>query len=102
MFSGLTVLFHNDFFIKIKLSIIDGILALALFIGLAMGKQPLKALLGEALKLSDETWRKLTFRYALFFAALALHARMPATQLVKAVPSLLSWGAAFSGKGTMR
>lgn len=37
-----------------------------------------------------------------FFAALALHARVPATRLVKAVPSLLSWGAACSGKGTMR
>jgi flavin-dependent dehydrogenase len=36
------------------------------------------------------------------FAALALHARMPATQLVKTIPSLLSWGAIFSGKGTMR
>lgn len=36
------------------------------------------------------------------FAALALHVRVPATQLVKAVPSLLSWGAAFSGKGATR
>jgi intracellular septation protein len=72
LFSGLTVIFHNDFFIKIKLSIIDGLLALALFIGVAMGKQPLKALLGEALKLSDAAWRKLTLRYGMFFAALAL------------------------------
>src|SRR5690606_13640732 len=40
--------------------------------GLAMGKQPLKALLGEALKLRDETWRKLTINYAVFFLALAI------------------------------
>ena len=37
---------------------------------------------------------------ASLFAHAAMGARAPATALVKAVPSLLNWGAALSGKGT--
>jgi flavin-dependent dehydrogenase len=37
---------------------------------------------------------------AAMFAHTAMHARAPATALVKMAPSLLSWGAALSGKGT--
>jgi flavin-dependent dehydrogenase len=36
---------------------------------------------------------------ASLFARAAIHARAPATALVKAAPSLLTWGAALSGKG---
>jgi menaquinone-9 beta-reductase len=36
---------------------------------------------------------------AALFAQAACHARRPATALVKAAPSLLTWGAALSGKG---
>jgi flavin-dependent dehydrogenase len=37
---------------------------------------------------------------ASLFAHTAIGARAPATALVKAVPSLLTWGASLSGKGT--
>ena len=72
VFAGLALVVHDSIFIKIKLTIIDGILACALLAGQAMGKAPLKALLGEALKLQDATWKRLTLRYALFFAFIAV------------------------------
>lgn len=71
VFAGLALFFHNTDFIKMKMTVIDVLLAGALFIGLAMKKQPLKALLGQALTLTDDTWRKLTVRYAVFFLTLA-------------------------------
>jgi flavin-dependent dehydrogenase len=36
---------------------------------------------------------------ASLFARVAMHARAPATALVRAAPSVLNWGAALSGKG---
>ena len=72
VFAGLALIFHNDIFVKIKLTIIDSLLAGALLIGLAMGKAPLKAMLGDALKLQDGTWKKLTVRYAVFFLIVAV------------------------------
>lgn len=72
LFASLALIFHDTIFIKIKLTIIDALLAAALLGGLAMGKAPLKAMLGDALKLTDATWRKLTVRYALFFLLLAI------------------------------
>jgi len=70
-FSVLTVLFKDPVFIKIKMTIIDGLIGGVLLIGLALKKQPLKVLLGEALKLKDEAWPRMTLYYALFYLAMA-------------------------------
>ena len=70
-FSVLTVIFKDPVFIKIKMTIIDGLIGAVLLGGLALKKQPLKALLGDALKLKDEAWPKLTLYYALFYLAMA-------------------------------
>jgi intracellular septation protein len=72
VFAALALIFHNSVFIKIKLTIIDGIFAVLLLGGLAMGKAPLKSVLGPALTLSDPAWKALTLRYGLLFAALAI------------------------------
>ena len=72
VFASLALIFHDTAFIKMKLTIVDSLLAAALLGGLAMGKQPLKAMLGEALKLTDPTWRRLTINFGLFFIALAV------------------------------
>jgi intracellular septation protein len=71
VFGGLTLFFHDSRFVKIKPTVTNLCFAAALVGGLAMGKNPLKALLGEALPLPDEAWRKLTVRYAVFFLAMA-------------------------------
>ena len=72
VFASLALIFHDTIFIKIKLTIIDGILACSLLAGQAMGKAPLKALLGGQLNMSDATWGKLTVRYAAFFVLVAV------------------------------
>lgn len=70
-FAVLTVIFKDGVFVKIKMTIVNVIIAGVLLGGVALKKEPLKALLGEALKLRDEAWPKLTVYYALFYLALA-------------------------------
>lgn len=70
-FSLLTVFFHDTVFVKIKMTIIDVLIGGVLIGGLLLKKQPLKALLGEALKLKETAWPRLTLYYALFYFAMA-------------------------------
>lgn len=63
----LTVLTHDPVFVKIKMTIVDVLIASVLVGGLMMKKQPLKALLGETLRLKDEAWPRMTLYYALFY-----------------------------------
>jgi len=67
----LTLVFKDPVFVKMKPTAVNTALGLAMLGGLAAGKSPLKALLGEALHLSEPTWRRLTLRYGLFFLCLA-------------------------------
>lgn len=70
-FAVLTVVFKDPVFIKIKMTIVNVLIGAVLLGGVVLKKQPLKALVGEALKLRDEAWPKLTVFYALFYLALA-------------------------------
>ena len=71
VFGGLTLAFHDPRFIKIKPTVVNVIFGMALLIGMAMGRNPLKWLLGEALSLPEEAWRKLILRYAGYFLVMA-------------------------------
>ena len=71
VFGGLTLWLQDETFIKVKLTIINLLLAAILFVGLLTGRPLLKALLGDALQLTDAGWRGLTLRYAVFFCVLA-------------------------------
>jgi intracellular septation protein len=71
IFGGLTIWLQDETFIKMKPTIILTLFAVALAGGLAIGKPPLKFLMGSALELDDAGWRKLTLRFALFFIATA-------------------------------
>lgn len=71
-FGLLTLIFHDPAFVKIKPTAINLGLAAVLLIGLKLGKNPLKMLMGDALQLSDAGWRRLTFRYGVFFACVAV------------------------------
>ena len=71
VFGGLTLIFNDTRFIKIKATAINGALGVLLLGGLALGKNPLKLLLGEALKMPNEGWRKLGLRYGIFYLCLA-------------------------------
>ncbi|MDV6332092.1 inner membrane-spanning protein YciB [Asticcacaulis sp. 201] len=69
-FSVLTVVFKDPTFVKIKMTIVDAIIGSILLGALVLKKEPLKALLGDSLKLKDAAWPKLTIYYALFYYAM--------------------------------
>jgi intracellular septation protein len=71
VFGGLTLFFHDPRFIQIKPTVTDSIFGIALLAGLALRKNPLKFMIGDALPLPDEAWRALTLRYAVFFLVMA-------------------------------
>jgi intracellular septation protein len=72
LFGGLTLLFHDPRILKIKPTVINLVLATILFGGLALRRNPLKLLLGEALALPDDVWRKLTIRFGCLYVVLAV------------------------------
>ena len=71
IFGGLTIYFDNEVFIKMKPTIINLIFAIILYGGMLVKKPLLKILLGAALRLEEEGWRILTYRWIGFFIALA-------------------------------
>ena len=87
IFGGLTLVFHDERFIKVKPTILYGLLGLFLITGALRGKNPLKVLMGDAFHLPDPVVRTLTLRYALFFFALAI-----ANEAVWRTQSTVTWG----------
>lgn len=71
VFGALTLALHDEELIKIKVTAINLLLAGILGVGLLRGRPALKALFGESFQLTDEGWRRLTARFALFFLFLA-------------------------------
>lgn len=72
VFGGLTLILHDDLFIKMKPTIVNSIFASILFGGLLFGHALLKYLFGEVFRLTETGWRVLTFRWACFFVLLAV------------------------------
>lgn len=72
VFGGLTLWLNDERFIKMKPTIVQAIFSVVLFGGLLWRKPLLKPLLGSAWQLTDRGWYILTFRFALFFAAMAV------------------------------
>jgi intracellular septation protein len=70
-FGALTFYFDNPVFIKIKPTVINCIFGAALLGGLAFNKPLLPIVLDSALHIDDAGWRKLTFRWGIFFFVLA-------------------------------
>jgi intracellular septation protein len=72
IFGSLTLIFHDETLIKIKPTALYLLFAAALFVGIWLGKPLLKILFDGALHVTEEGWRKLTWRWAFFFVALAI------------------------------
>lgn len=72
IFGGLTLVFEDDFFIKIKPTIVQLLFAAVLLGGLAINKVWLKLVIGKAVNMPDAAWRTLTIRFAVFFIVMAL------------------------------
>src|SRR4029077_5291548 len=71
VFGGLTLVLRDDTFIKMKPTIIYLLFAGVLLGGLALNKPLLAIVFDSVFDLTEEGWRKLTLRWAIFFLALA-------------------------------
>ncbi len=71
VFGGAALISHNKWFMIWKFTILDTILGLGLIIGQFMGKNGIRALLGEQVTLPDAVWGKLCHAWGIFFIALA-------------------------------
>ena len=92
VFGVLTIVFNDDLFVKLKVTVLNASLAIALIGGYLLKKQPLKALLGSVIPVNDAAWRTLTLRYGLYFAAVAI-----VNELVRS-EALVAWAAARMGQ----
>jgi intracellular septation protein len=72
VFGGLTLLLQDELFIKLKPTIIYLLFAGTLFGGMVFRKPLLAMVFDQMFHLTEEGWRKLTVRWALFFVALAV------------------------------
>jgi intracellular septation protein len=72
VFGALTFWFNDPRFAYVKPTIINSIFAAILAAGLLRGRSLMKIVLGDSLQLTDEGWRTLTVRWAVFFAAMAV------------------------------
>jgi intracellular septation protein len=72
VFGGLTLVLHDDTFIKMKPTIIYVLFGGLLLGGLYFNKPLLAIVFDSVFDLSAEGWRKLTLRWAIFFLALAV------------------------------
>ncbi|MDN7126721.1 septation protein IspZ [Pseudidiomarina sp. 1APR75-33.1] len=72
IFGTVTLLLRDEWFIKLKVSVIYVAIALLLLIGLWWKKRsPLQHFLGEEINLPDFAWRRLTYAWVIFSLSLA-------------------------------
>ena len=72
VFGGLTLVLHDETFIKMKPTLIYGLFGATLLFGLVTRKPLLEMVFDSVFSLKEEGWRKLTLRWSLFFFAMAV------------------------------
>jgi intracellular septation protein len=72
VFGSLTLVLHDDTFIKVKPTIIYALFGIVLVAGYLLDKPFLAIVFDSMFHLDAEGWRKLTLRWAAFFFAAAL------------------------------
>jgi len=71
-FGGLTAYFNDERFFKMKTTIVYGLMALILGVGLMRGRSWLEYVMADMMPMRHEGWMILTRRLALAFAVLAV------------------------------
>ena len=71
VFGTLTLVLHDETFIKVKPTIIYGLFALVLGGGLLFGRSLIAIMFDQMFNLTPQGWRILTMRWTLFFLAMA-------------------------------
>ncbi len=72
VFGTLTLVLHDETFIKVKPTMIYALFGAILGGGLLFGRSFIAVLFESVFNLTAEGWRKLTIRWAIFFFAMAL------------------------------
>lgn len=72
VFGSLTLILHDDTFIKMKPTVVNALFAITLLGGLAFGQSLLRYVFGDVYKLKPEGWTVLTLRWGVFFLFLAV------------------------------
>lgn len=72
VFGGLTLAFDDPRFVKMKVTVVNGLLATALLGGFVLKRNFMKPLFGEALKLTEAGWRQMMLRYGGWFVLVAV------------------------------
>ena len=72
VFGSITLFLHDATLIKVKVTVLYALFSLTLFVGLAIKRPFLAVMFDGAIKVTQEGWRLLNWRWAFFFAALAV------------------------------
>ena len=72
IFGGLTLYLKNDIFIKMKPTVLYAFFGATLIGGLAFKRLFIKYVFAQAFDLDETGWRQLTWRWGIFFLALAV------------------------------
>ena len=71
LFCGISLLLHDDVYLRWKSPIINGFFAFSLFVSVAMNKPLMKLAMKDVFALSDMGWRRLTLAWGGFFMLMA-------------------------------
>ncbi|WP_417464059.1 septation protein A [Kordiimonas sp.] len=69
---GLTLYLQDETFVKMKLTVINGLIAAVLLFGLMTGRLYIKMVMELAFEMDDEGWRKFTRNYVTFLVVMAV------------------------------
>ncbi len=71
-FGTLTLIFHDDAFIKWKVTVVYALFAIALAVSQIINKPILKSMLGKEMVVEDKIWAHVTWYWVTFFLACGL------------------------------